>query len=218
MRCKNCGWLNEPNASRCVKCNAPLQGSMIEQTPSQPSSESTPLKSTLREAPSQADWLDPEAAPVNNNRKCRQCGYPLGTMMKECPVCHTPIDGAPYTPQGGQGMGYSASRGGTVNPWMRPTQDTFCTLRRIAWDNEQVTYEPVSYSGESILLNRANTDANNHSITSKVQAVLTHENGEWFIQNQSEQKTTLIRVDKKTKLEDGDVIILGNRLFEFKKG
>ena len=29
MECKNCGWENEPNALRCIKCNAPLQGSMI---------------------------------------------------------------------------------------------------------------------------------------------------------------------------------------------
>ena len=37
-------------------------------------------------------------------------------------------------------------------------------------------------------------------------------------ENRSEQKTTLIRVDRKTKLNDGDIIVLGNRMFGFRKG
>lgn len=68
------------------------------------------------------------------------------------------------------------------------------------------------------MLNRSNTDSNNNSITSREQAVMTHENGEWFIENRSDLQTTLIRVDRRLKLEDGDVIVLGNRMFEFKKG
>ena len=112
----------------------------------------------------------------------------------------------------------SYARGGTENPWANPSKDSFCTLKRLSWQSEQIQYSPVSYSGRTIVLNRRNTDANNNSITSLEQAVLTHENGEWFIENRSEQKTTLIRVDRKTKLNDGDIIVLGNRMFEFKKG
>ncbi len=91
-------------------------------------------------------------------------------------------------------------------------------MRRIPWQTEQATYEPVSYSGDEITLNRANTDSNNNSITSKVQAVITREGDEWYIENRSEMQTTLIRVDRKMRLQDGDVIVLGNRMFEFKKG
>lgn len=29
MRCKNCGWPNEDNVTRCIKCNSPLTGSFI---------------------------------------------------------------------------------------------------------------------------------------------------------------------------------------------
>lgn len=91
-------------------------------------------------------------------------------------------------------------------------------MRRIPWQTEQAIYEPVSYSGDEITLNRANTDSNNNSITSKVQAVITREGDEWYIENRSEMQTTLIRVDRKMRLQDGDVIVLGNRMFEFKKG
>lgn len=92
----------------------------------------------------------------------------------------------------------------------------FCTLKRIAWEGEDVNYNPVTYSGDTIILNRANTDANNNSITSKEQAVLTCENGEWYIENRSELRTTYIRVNGKIKLNSGDTIFLGNREFEFK--
>ena len=78
-----------------------------------------------------------------------------------------------------------------------------------------MNYQPISYSGDTIVLTRSNTDPNNNSITSKEQAVLTHDGNDWFIENKSEQETTFIKVSKKTKLTAGDVIILGNRLFEF---
>lgn len=92
----------------------------------------------------------------------------------------------------------------------------FCTLRPIAWEGEEVSYNPITYSGETIILNRANTDANNNSITSREQAILTFEDGEWFIENRSDLRTTFIRVNGKVKLTRGDIIVLGNREFEFK--
>lgn len=234
MRCKNCGWPNEDGVSRCVKCNAPLQGSMIDSNRQQSVSSSTdePLNATLRE-PSSAGGFAPMDA--NDTNSCPQCGYPIGAGMNECPICHAamksqgqsgnmPSNNGGYSPNrnvvGGnanRGNGFS-SKGGTINPWATPTEDSFCTLRRINWQNEHVCYEPVSYSGQTIVLNRSNTDTNNNSITSKEQAIISHENGEWYIENKSELQTTLIRVDRKLKLEDGDVIVLGNRMFEFKKG
>lgn len=153
---------------------------------------------------------------------CERCGYPIAANVSECPMCHTPINRNSYNYHGDRhepGNGNrSYARGGTENPWANPSKDSFCTLKRLSWQSEQIQYSPVSYSGRTIVLNRRNTDANNNSITSLEQAVLTHENGEWFIENRSEQKTTLIRVDRKTKLNDGDIIVLGNRMFEFKKG
>lgn len=130
--------------------------------------------------------------------KCSKCGAPMGTTSKFCPSC-----GAPARP-------------GTINPWMSPQNGTFCTLKPLSWENEGIEYNPLSYSGETIILNRANTDPNNQSITSKEQAELTYNNGSWFIEDKSGQKTTYIHAGRKTKLESGDIIILGNRRFEFK--
>lgn len=231
MRCKNCGWPNEDGVSRCVKCNAPLQGSMIDSNrhSSVQSGNDEPLNATLREPSSSVGGYTPSGS--NNTNSCPQCGYPISAGMNECPICHTAI--AVAQPSGnsslnqnrGENRGSNPNRGhgfrphgGTINPWSTPSEDSFCTLRRIPWQNERVSYEPVSYSGESIILNRANTDSNNNSITSREQALISYENGEWFIENKSDLQTTLIRVDRKLKLEDGDVIVLGNRMFEFRKG
>lgn len=220
MRCKNCGWPNEAGITRCIKCNAPLQGSMIDSSPQQsaPSSsdEAESLKATLREPSSGG-----AKSFGNSSNVCPKCGYPVSSSSEECPICHNRLnpdkkdnDSRKKSPKNTGGFSYG---GGTINPWATPSAESFCTLCRIPWQNENVTYEPVSYSGRSIILNRANTD-NNNSITSREQAVITYENGGWFIENKSDLKTTLLRVDRKIKLEDGDVIVLGNRMFKFKKG
>ena len=216
MRCKNCGWENEPNVYRCIKCNAPLQGSMVDNgQPKNSFAEEKPLRETLRESSTN----NMRYSESKKGCVCERCGYPIAANMNECPMCHTPINRNSYKYRGdGNEQGNRSHVRGTENPWANPSQDSFCTLKRLSWQSEQIRYEPVSYSGQTIILNRKNTDANNNSITSKEQAVLTNENGQWFIENLSEQKTTLIRVDRKTKLNDGDIIVLGNRMFEFKKG
>lgn len=235
MRCKNCGWPNEDNVTRCVKCNAPLQGSMIDsnRNSSIHSNRDEPLKTTLREPSSSSDsYGSYSSANSHESITCPQCGYPISAGMSKCPVCHAII--SPSNQTGSNSSDYRRENlnrgeskpnrangfrpGGTINPWATPSEDSFCTLQRIPWHNEHVNYDPVSYSGETIILHRSNTDANNNSITSKEQAVITHENGEWYIENKSDLQTTLVRVDRKMKLEDGDVIVLGNRMFEFRKG
>ena len=65
------------------------------------------------------------------------------------------------------------------------------------------------------MLNRSNTDEENMTITSKEQAVLIYENKKWYIQDKSEQKTTFVYTSDKIELKPGDVIVLGNRRFEF---
>ena len=171
---------------------------------------------------------------------CKNCGYELTEEMKVCPACGTPVNksekkeirgdahkflmkgicpkcgaelipNARFCPQCGHTL-----RAGTVGVWENPQQDEFCTLKPIAWAREEIEYNPISYSGDIIVLNRENTEPNNQTITSKEQAVLTHENGAWYIEDHSEKKSTMLRITKKTKLESGDIIALGNRLFEFK--
>lgn len=237
MRCKNCGWENPAGNLKCEKCNAPLSGSMIDSGGSyheeSMSHNVDSLKATVRE---NVVFSDITSSPIGT-KVCATCGYELSDGTKVCPACGSPVSdsvggrvkeqkkdkskcpkcgnelapGARFCPQCGQAL-----RMGTVGAWDNPLHDEFCTLKPIAWTKEEITYNPISYSGQVIVLNRENTDPNNQTITSKEQAVLTHENGSWYLEDRSETKSTMIRVSKKTKLESGDIIALGNRLFEFK--
>ena len=67
------------------------------------------------------------------------------------------------------------------------------------------------------MLSRDKLDAENLTITSKTQAELTFQDGAWFIIDGSELETTFIQARRKMMLEDGDVILMGNRKFIFKK-
>lgn len=180
-----------------------------------------------------------EAQGSNSPTECPNCGYMVSPGMNVCPQCGTPLKQqqagqskhnpsqkrekhcpncgatvsatAKFCPTCGKPLGMR----GTVNAWDNPQHDEFCSLKPIAWARENIQYNPISFSGERIVLNRANTDPNNQSITSREQAVLTHEGDSWYIEDHSDQHSTMIRVSRKMKLENGDIIALGNRLFEF---
>lgn len=244
MRCKNCGWENPDSASSCEKCHNPLaqegpvnskptahvseglrgtvaEGMVFDDASSAPQAVPKscpkcgyPISDTSTTCPNCNHELSP-APTAKQTMNCKSCGIPLEGNAKFCPSCGTPVAGAsaPSRPRI-QRSGMGTVLGGPV---AGPTPSTrFCTLRPLAWEGEDVNYNPVTYTGDSIILNRANTDPNNNSITSREQAVLTCEDGEWYIENRSELRTTFIRVNGRVKLNKGDIIVLGNREFEFK--
>lgn len=220
MRCKNCGWSNESNAKKCIKCNAPLCGSMIaseqpiEQIPIEADKEDD-LRDTYREPSSGGKTPDYD----ENHILCPRCGYNVAPNMASCPICNTRIHNSnSRMPNSDNASNHN--RQGTINPWgrgMNLNGTSFCQLEPIPWEGENISYQPQSYSGQQIVLNRSNTDPNNHSITSQQQAILTCDDGEWFIENRSAHKSTFIQVNGKMPLKDGDIILLGNRMFVFRK-
>lgn len=92
-----------------------------------------------------------------------------------------------------------------------------CSLTIIPEENESISYLKKEYEGTSIVLNRFNTEETNRTITSQEQAVLSNEDGEWFLENRSMYQTTYLALNRKVKLEEGDIIVLGDRKFKFEK-
>lgn len=135
---------------------------------------------------------------ARKDKLCPKCGAVVAADARFCPTC-----------------GQQFRNSGTVNAWDNPQGGDFCSLRPIPWSRENAQYNAISYSGERIVLNRANTDPNNQTITSHEQAVLTYDGRDWYIEDMSEQHSTMLRISKRTKLQSGDIIALGNRLFEF---
>lgn len=238
MRCKNCGWENPDNSVRCEKCNAPLTGSMgsNHSEAREPRVDGNPLKKTVRESNN--------INPIHENglKKCPSCGYLYNSEIAVCPNCgksemqeaqhnenkpqNKTEDGMVICPfchetvpskfnfcaNCGQPFGKH-----TINPWAKPQNaEKQCSLTPIPWEGEENCGQSQKYAGSSIVLNRANTDSCNNSITSKEQALLSFENDAWYIEDKSQQQTTYLHVGRKMQIEDGDIIILGNRRFTFK--
>ena len=90
-----------------------------------------------------------------------------------------------------------------------------CCLSLIPDDDENIDAIKNVYEGENIILNRTNTEPNNPTITSKEQAALIHEDGNWFVENRSQLGTTYFAVNRRVQLMPGDIIMLGDRRFFF---
>jgi len=217
MRCKNCGWENPDNLTKCEKCNSPLDsGAPSFSAPAAAAPQN--FNKTVNEAA--FFGAGPAQTPIDAN-VCPQCGYPMRPGVSECPNCHYGATVNPHAAQARPKAGpapkqvKSSPVSGTVNPWVQVAPANQCTLEPIAQEGES-NPAPVRLKGEAHELNRANLDPDNMTITSKVQACLTCEDGQWFIEDKSAQQTTFIHAGEKTALKDGDVILMGNRQFVFR--
>ena len=218
MRCKNCGWPNRPGESICQKCGTPLE------------SEKTFENDGHGVSPSHLNATVPEMSTYDESQSeelvCPKCGYPLRSNASKCPNCN--YDVIPIQRVNGEGS-HRATRmenpahdnndvTGTINPYMvSAPSDPIFILRPVKRLNEKKDFADLEYEGKKVILNRNNTEPDNHSITSQNQAVVTNAEGKWFVEDLSEQGTTFIRVSRKTELQEGDTLLLGNRLFEFHK-
>lgn len=246
MRCKNCGWENKAESLKCEKCNAPLTGSMVDSgyksRNASGEDDDSLVRGTVSEKKafssggSEDEAKHERSRSVGSRRTCPRCDYQLSPSMMVCPRCGTDLnkrtDSQEETKQSAKKCPFCGNaiipgakfcaycgkpfRMGTVNAGPAATPGSYFTLKALPWEHEHIQYQPMTFCGDSVALNRANTDPNNNSITSNVQAILTNDNGKWYIEDKSDYRSTYVRVNGKVELHDGDVIVLGNRMFEFR--
>lgn len=243
MRCKNCGWPNKPSETNCVKCGTPLiseDDSDMSLGNASNGGSNGALNETVMEDDvfgsrnsSQSSKSNQETVvePEEANKPCPKCGYPLRPGTEKCPNCKFQISGSSQSSYSSDpepkkknntarrptriDMGTGGYRG-TVNPYMMNMDlDPSFVLKPIKRTNERHELDELEFEGKNVTLNRDNTEANNASITSKEQAIITNVDGHWYIEDKSEQKTTFVQAANRIELNDGDLILLGNRLFEF---
>ena len=214
MRCMNCGWENPDNIQRCEKCNSPLETNSGHQSPSPIAA--APVEVLHGTVSEQQIFADP--APTNREDKsCPKCGYPLRDGMHHCPNCGEDLTAEKAKESSAKEVHKVAPKhNATVNPWANPIAGKTFKLEPVVWEGEKETPAIQSFIGESVELNRDNTDPTNNTITSKVQAEISCDNGVWSLEDRSSQGTTFIQAKRKIALEDGDIIMLGNRKFIFK--
>lgn len=243
MRCRNCGWDNPDGNVKCEKCNAPLDGSMIDgyQSPkANPQTDSRSLKMTRYENSSETPFQAEE------EKVCPHCGYPSVKEAKKCPNCNTSFEEQERVRNTGSltrsfqlqdvktcikcqcqnpssalfcsncGSQLSGSKE-TVNPWNEVNSASMFSLEILLPIDGQTTDNKMFFSGNKVALNRTNTDPQNQTITSKTQAVISKEGDKWYIQDESELHTTFVQAAHKLEIHTGDIILLGNRKFRFEK-
>jgi len=214
MRCNNCGFENASDATHCIKCNMALDRTAVKQAVI-PTRQEAPYAGTI--ADSQLSRLTPPP-PGNTPVSLIQCphpdcGYPYSSELKVCPRCQRPAATAarPST--------------STIDPYRikitteTPPAPPVCHLLPVTKAGEQIETAPkklsFTYQHQSIELNRDNLDPGNPSITGKVQAELTFEDGAWQLKDKSELQTTFLLASEPTPLKDGDILLLGDRKFIF---
>ena len=225
MRCNNCGWENAKDQLRCVKCNAPLEGSMVKPVINNSNQEGK-LDGTIKGAESPLPFLDTNNITVINEKypdkkfedktKCPNCGYPLPADAKKCPNCKNNIlenEDAKRIPDIRQRQ---KNVEGTISIYRqpKPNESVKCFLEPIPREGEQKAARLELY-GEEIILNRENLEPSNNTLTSQTQAIINYEGGKWFIVDKSSTKTTFVQVDKPYELKKGDIILMGDRAFIF---
>lgn len=241
-RCKNCGWDNPDNASNCEKCGTPLSSPV-----SQASINGGALNKTVREGDVFGSANEPIITPtpaINGTQRdgeanlCPKCGYPMRPGVTECPQCGytsriiaNPTEMATPAKETNPGSVNHAgvSFGGNDIHSTAPVWGTGSKDKNNVFITCQCTLSPVPIPGaptpadlvvedDHIELNRQNLDPKNTSISRDVQAELTYENGQWYIQDKSSQHTTFVYAGDKIPLKDGDKILMGGvRLFEFRE-
>lgn len=228
MRCNNCGWDNPAGLSKCEKCNSPLEsndnyyaapcgnnpgGTVVEDA----MSSSPSLSKTVRES-SVFNFV--QGNPTSPN-VCPNCGYQLRNNVSVCPNCRQPIGGGNGKTVPEQ-MGNTAPAANKFNSTVRPkcnfVTEVGFSLTPIANEGEFKTPAKVDFDEEHVELNRANIDPNNRTITSKVQAVMHFDEGKrcWSIQDKSAQRYTFVLCKNEMPLADGDILLIGDRKFEFR--
>jgi len=216
MRCLNCGWENPNGISLCEKCKSSLLDESLNNLNANGDLSDNITKTVKGSNPDQP-YLDvgkmtgktPQEESVELTY-CRNCGYPIRGKTIQCPKCHYQLtaekkESNPPFPE--------SSLKKTINPY-KQSKESACYLKPVPRENE-LELTTNEYQGTNILLNRKSLEPGNPTITQKTQAELIFEEGRWYISDRSEHHTTFLQIKEKNPLSDGDVLLIGDRLFIF---
>ena len=228
----DCGYPLLPGTQVCPKCHRPVGGAANPSSPS-PTSGGDAKKTVVISNPAQQmQGLEPKVTERfvvseqdgSSPKKTERFVYPGDDEgnTRQPDQGSSPKKTERFVSPGYQDGGVNKKTVNIHQIQQTPPKETQpvviprCSLKPLAREGE-TTALPAKrdYENAKVILSRQNTDPENYSITSQQQAVLTFENGKWYIEDKSNYKTTYIRVTKKTELKNGDIVAMGDREFEF---
>lgn len=197
-KCPDCGYDLKDGYDYCPRCGMvlyvpvapePMKPEPVTQEPVVPEPDITPKANP---------WQDIILQP----NTCDKCGKEVPSDYMFCPFCGERVVQK------------------TIPVNRRRTKEVEkpkprFRLTMIAEEHEEQETVAHDYEGDEVVLNRANTDPYNRTITSKEQACLTFEEGHWYIENRSEMESTFVAASHKIELQPGDIVMMGDRCFRF---
>lgn len=90
-----------------------------------------------------------------------------------------------------------------------------CTITSL--DGFNGSHNSIGIQNGTTILKRADIDIENYAIDENQHVEFECIDGQWYIQNLSANNNTYICIKRKMQLENGDIIIIGNRRFIFNK-
>ncbi len=213
---------NDPKKTMVIgntPANDPKKTMVIGNTPANDPKKTVVIGNTPENAPKETQEVAYD--PVNDPKVNTEIGAaPVFNPKKTVVIGHTDANEAKMSEAE---LIKEAKK--TVNPFAaasmeaEPVQEedgVYCSIQPLAdvGENGQF-FKKFEFGSVEIVLRRNNTEPSNSSITSKEQALLTFEDGKWYIEDKSTFQTTFVRAGRKTQLQDGDIILLGDRRFVF---
>lgn len=198
IRCSFCQTINPAGAQKCRGCNASLEGSVVIENNN---GRNQKLDNNMERAfetrqPTQKE----ESSDIFTN--CPECGYPLRSGSKECPRCH-----------------YRAQKNDPIKKEDNNQSEAVWNIVESEFkiglcDKNGEISNAKAYTTDDIVLGREELCPDNNNI-SRQHIHITNEDGHWYIEDVSSTHQTFLIVKKKTPIENGDVLVLGNKFFRF---
>lgn len=231
--CKYCGAENPDNRKNCKDCGRSLedkknthssQNTLRENANDRPTNRQPHSAANLRKTVRESAFDN--IVENTGDDLCPKCNYPMEKGI--CPHCgynanqseintndsdNEFMENQPVQ-RGDSHSKYNLHQ--TIRPHHKAEKEGTFTLTPISEENGEPEGDPISYEGNNVVLDRSNTDPRNHTITSKEQAFISREDGNWTIVDNSEYHTTFVQAKEKIPLSNGTLILLGDQLFEFK--
>lgn len=188
-------------------------------------------KTVMGQASNMPAWDQPAAAAnrggtTDSTIKCPSCGfYPLRAAVSAsdpCPNCGSKgsatsapsNESAPASPSP-KGSGLADGKGAAKTMMLSdltPEEEEKPGFALV----EERSQEQLVFDGEETTLKRDLLDAENMSISGTAHASIKLTDGKWTIEDLSSNGATFIQVKGEVELNDGDKILIGNKIYTFK--
>ncbi len=208
IRCNFCGTMNPAGAKKCCSCNASLEGSIVRERINSlpPNHDSHRFSSSEMRQPTVGEDYE------ERNSSCPVCGYVLRPGVKVCPNCQNNLEQKDENEKGSR-QSASFSRNQSEPVWNMANPEFKIGL----CDKNGNLGESKTYTVDDVILGREELAPNDNHISRK-HIHVTNEGGQWYIEDVSSTHQTYLVVKGKTPIDNGDVIVLGNKYFRFETG